>query len=406
METKTIEELEIELKYYIDNNDWSYISKVQLTEDFIRKYQDKVYWYYICIYQKLSENFIREFQYKVNWGNITQYQELSESFIREFKDKVCWYWVCENQILSESFIREFIDKVNWYVISKFQVLSEDFIIEFKDKVYWDNILKYQTLSDKFRNDYKNNNLNKSPIKTTISISIDEIKLYIENGILPKDENIVPIFDDIEYIKSLDKSTLSMILTNYILNEHIKADHENREEIYKLYDELFNGKSQVGLIRLLFTINKHNIDNNLKININRILTATHKFYNYKLLLRIVFYLYDYLDNETFESIAKIMIDNKNEISNNILSECIDIYDKAEVYAPTISHQLIEINSKNLNDNIKKLYTFLISKSVIKFDDISKYVKEKDKPIDTLTFNSTNESKMKKTLLSIYKDINNH
>jgi len=47
--TKTVEELENELKLYIDNNDWIYISLYQLCEDFIRKYKDKVDWYYILV---------------------------------------------------------------------------------------------------------------------------------------------------------------------------------------------------------------------------------------------------------------------------------------------------------------------------------------------------------------------
>ena len=38
----------------------------------------------------LSEDFIREFQDKVDWDCISKYQNLSEDFIREFQDKVDW----------------------------------------------------------------------------------------------------------------------------------------------------------------------------------------------------------------------------------------------------------------------------------------------------------------------------
>ena len=48
---------------------WSGISIIpNLSEEFIREFQDKVYWWRISYVQKLSEDFIREFQNKVIWG--------------------------------------------------------------------------------------------------------------------------------------------------------------------------------------------------------------------------------------------------------------------------------------------------------------------------------------------------
>ena len=110
-------------------------------ENFINKFQEKVYWYRISKYQKLSKDFIREFQKKVDWDYISMYQKLSEGFIREFQDKVQWYRISVNQKLSEKFIREFQDKVDWYWISVYQKLSEDFIKEFQNKIEWNEIIK-------------------------------------------------------------------------------------------------------------------------------------------------------------------------------------------------------------------------------------------------------------------------
>jgi hypothetical protein len=45
---------------------------------------------FISYNQELSENFIRQFQDKVNWNMISFYQTLSEDFIRQFQDKVNW----------------------------------------------------------------------------------------------------------------------------------------------------------------------------------------------------------------------------------------------------------------------------------------------------------------------------
>ena len=121
----------------------------QLSENFIRDFIDKADWYYISKYQRLSEGFIREFRDKVDWIWISACQNLSENFIREFRDKVEWLYISESQILSENFIREFQDKVDWISISKYQQLSKKFILEFKNKFYWDLILKYQKLSEDF-----------------------------------------------------------------------------------------------------------------------------------------------------------------------------------------------------------------------------------------------------------------
>ena len=141
----------------MDDVDWFDISvNSELTEEFIREYQNEVDWYYISINQKLSKDFIREFSDKVDWEEISVHQQLSESFIRENKDKVKWGCISMFQKLSESFIREFQDKVNWEHISIFQKLSEPFIREFTDKVEWYFISKYQKISENFIREFQDN----------------------------------------------------------------------------------------------------------------------------------------------------------------------------------------------------------------------------------------------------------
>lgn len=110
-------------------------------------------WKNIICYQKLSESFMRKFQDKIFWPWISGYQKLSENFIREFQNKVDWYWICMYSKLSESFIREFQNKVQWDIISQYQKLTEDFIREFKDKVDWKYISYYQKLSTEFISEF-------------------------------------------------------------------------------------------------------------------------------------------------------------------------------------------------------------------------------------------------------------
>ena len=138
------------IRKFADKVDWFRISGIQhLSEDFIREFADRVDWTSVSMCQPLSEDFIREFAHKVDWENISAYQHLSEDFIREFKNRVYWSRISKYQNLSEDFIREFKGKVDWEYISRYQQLSEDFIREFKDWVKWGYICKYQRLSKEF-----------------------------------------------------------------------------------------------------------------------------------------------------------------------------------------------------------------------------------------------------------------
>ena len=59
-----------------------------LTEEFIDKYNDKLDWCSISIYQTLSEGFIEKHVDMVNWVGISQWQILSEEFRQKHKNKI------------------------------------------------------------------------------------------------------------------------------------------------------------------------------------------------------------------------------------------------------------------------------------------------------------------------------
>jgi hypothetical protein len=68
----------------VDFNFWHTISReYELSEDFIRIYQDKLNWYYISEYQDLSEKFIIEFKDKVNVNLVLKNQKLSIKFLNK-----------------------------------------------------------------------------------------------------------------------------------------------------------------------------------------------------------------------------------------------------------------------------------------------------------------------------------
>ena len=126
-----------------------------LSEDFIRKNQNKVDWEDISECQSLSENFIREFEDKIHWWLLSQC-EYSYEFIKEFKDKFSWSFISPVEY-SYDFIEEFKDEINewsWDNMSCYDILSEEFIIRFQDYIDWDFVSRYQKLSKQFIGNYK------------------------------------------------------------------------------------------------------------------------------------------------------------------------------------------------------------------------------------------------------------
>jgi hypothetical protein len=46
---------------------WKYISKhKKLSEEFMKKNEDKINWYYVSQFQKLSEEFMSKYENKIN----------------------------------------------------------------------------------------------------------------------------------------------------------------------------------------------------------------------------------------------------------------------------------------------------------------------------------------------------
>jgi hypothetical protein len=64
------------------------------------------FWNTVCCKDDLSEEFIREFQDKVHWNCISASELLTEEFIIEFKDKVYWPFIFNHQKLSQKFRKE------------------------------------------------------------------------------------------------------------------------------------------------------------------------------------------------------------------------------------------------------------------------------------------------------------
>lgn len=150
------------LKLYFDKfdneqePDWDLISKhFKLSEEFMRKYSDKLNWMNLCIYQFMSVNFMREFIIHLKFPFLAFYQVLDFEFLKDYAPRLKWNHVSRHQHLTEDMIRYFQHRVDWDNISTYQKLSEEFIIEYNEQVNWKYVSEYQALSEKFIEQYKN-----------------------------------------------------------------------------------------------------------------------------------------------------------------------------------------------------------------------------------------------------------
>ena len=89
---KNLQTIEQRLSDFVVHT-WRPISQLMLSDDFIRKFQDKVDWDFISGSVPLTEFFIDEFQHKINWDLVSKSQNLSEDFIRQYQDKLDWKWL-------------------------------------------------------------------------------------------------------------------------------------------------------------------------------------------------------------------------------------------------------------------------------------------------------------------------
>ena len=100
---KNLQTIEQRLSDFVVHT-WRPISQLMLSDDFIRKFQDKLDWDFISGSVPLTENFIKEFQDKSYWDSVSKSQNPSEDFIRQYQDKLNWKWISRYQVLSEDFI--------------------------------------------------------------------------------------------------------------------------------------------------------------------------------------------------------------------------------------------------------------------------------------------------------------
>lgn len=205
----SLEILEDEYGFDISNltaNDWFRISKLELSEEFMEKYKDKIDWNEHFLEWQIDDHLIAKYSeyitYRATWESISYQKGLSKEFILQFYDKldptviaehqkvplkiiaqwakdpksadliekvleyqviqsktldilikydahIDWIGLSKKGKVSKAAFLKHHDSFNWDMISEHRTLTEQHLIEFQHHLNWTKVSKYQKMSIDF-----------------------------------------------------------------------------------------------------------------------------------------------------------------------------------------------------------------------------------------------------------------
>lgn len=209
-------------------------------------------WNFILINQELDESEIESslpiWDSEPNWRNVSKYQEehLSQEFLCKYSDKIWWHFISCTQ-LDEEMIELYADKINWKFVSKSnsgRVFSIPFLERWKDRIYWDLFLYNQYTMDQlesipclvnnemyFTKDvWKHISLHHHLSEEFIERNIEHLRWYIDN--LCKNKFITGFTESFmdKYIFEILQSGTSTFTSTYGGGgggEHKRTRHANQ-----------------------------------------------------------------------------------------------------------------------------------------------------------------------------------
>lgn len=221
------------------HNWWGISANVNLTREFIEKYEDKLIWRFLCYHcrypdllvkhelcyknisqnLRLSDSFIQTYVDKLDWNNpylyfrstkflsqnlsklnhklvcryadfdfiqnnikpirwkqISYNSKIPEYFYTENLDLLDWSEISGNTGISESFYRKHIDKIDWNEMSANVNIPKSFLIEFKHKLNLEMLAGNRSIDPEFWSD-KPFHLYKTRLSINSNISPE---FYLEN----------------------------------------------------------------------------------------------------------------------------------------------------------------------------------------------------------------------------------
>lgn len=97
---------------------------------------------------KIGEDFLEHFSHQVGWKEISELP-LSNEFMIRNRENLYWIGIARKQKLSEDMIELFGDKLDWKLVSFNQAMSEEFMEKHSSKLDWVNISLTKKLSRSF-----------------------------------------------------------------------------------------------------------------------------------------------------------------------------------------------------------------------------------------------------------------
>lgn len=110
------------IREFADKMNWHAVFHyIQCSKDFIREVLDNYYDYLdwdtifcICDQNSVDEKFINEYKNKLDWGSISlMHDKISEDFIERHIEEVYWDSISRNPNLSVEFLKRHEDKLRW-----------------------------------------------------------------------------------------------------------------------------------------------------------------------------------------------------------------------------------------------------------------------------------------------------
>lgn len=210
------------LKMYCKES-WKYISSnINLTFEFVEKYQDYLNWNVLSKSFRMDEKFMDTFKDKINWSFVSQFQILDEKLIEKYSNLLNWDKISKYQKLSSKFINKYKLKLNFNNLIKYQKLDEKIIRKYLIAFTFDNLTIYQKLSMEFIEEYLDN-LNFQYLIMYQNLSMEFIEKHIDKWnfhTLSKYQKLSSEFID----KYIERFNWFNLMTKQELNEELVLKH--------------------------------------------------------------------------------------------------------------------------------------------------------------------------------------
>ena len=171
-------------KIDINTLDWTEISSRKLTQNFIRRFHEKIEWYDFFINKDnhiLDEEFVEFLISETDCvaDLILTHVNLSMDFINKHLDKFDLYFLPYRKDFDIEFYEKHVDEIDFVSFSTFYQLTPEFIIRFKDRIDWMG----------------------ASVKQEFTVELlDEVKEFVDWGIIT--HRYVEDKDIMEYIRKM------------------------------------------------------------------------------------------------------------------------------------------------------------------------------------------------------------